>query len=213
MTATNQNRLNRRQVLVLRGLRLPHVALKLLREAGIYCVPAVSIDWQKVPDTYVIRGRESGGAVAQMGAYCGFANETGDALEWLDRTETVGRNGFHALVVAPQLARIQVFRNERSYDVLITWHRLVPRAGRRRPLLENTILFHGVRGILPDHANGDGTSAPDEILPVFDDGFGTPVTVPEMFKEAVRRAIAGSDCIGCHHSHLLQPRRDNKEHA
>lgn len=212
MTATDQNRLNRRQVLALRGLRLPQAALKLLREAGIYCVPAVSIDWQKVPDTYVIRGRESGGAVAQMGAYCGFVRATGEALEWLDRTETVGRNGFHALVVAPQFARIQVFRNERSYELLITLHRLVPRAGRRRPFLENTVLFHGVRGFLPAPTAREGTSSGNDLLPVFDDGFGTPVAIPEKFEEAAGRAMAGAHCIGCHHSHLLQPRHD-KEYA
>jgi hypothetical protein len=213
MTATNQNRLNRRQVLALRGLRLPHAALKLLREAGIYCVPAVSIDWQKVPDTYVIRGRESGGAVAQMGAYCGFVRETGDAMEWLDRMEAVGRNGFHALVVAPQFARVQVFRNERSYDLLITRHRLVPRAGRRRPLLENTILFHGVRGTLPAQARCAGAPSRNDLLPAFDDGFGAAVTVPEKFEDAARRAIAGAHCVGCHHSHLLQPTHEKQEYA
>jgi hypothetical protein len=113
-TASQRNVLNRRQVLALRGLRLPSPALKLLREAGIYCEPAISIEYQNLARRYVIWGRESGGAVAQVGAYCGFVDVKGNRLEWLSRVDAVGRNGIHATVVAPSLVRVQVF-SQRAY--------------------------------------------------------------------------------------------------
>src|SRR5690349_14423344 len=104
MTTQQQpNGLSRRQVLALRGLRLPSAALKMLREVGIYCEPAVSIEYQHLPKRHVILGRESGGAVPQLGAYCGFVDVTGERLEWLTRIDAVGRNGIHATVVAPSL--------------------------------------------------------------------------------------------------------------
>src|SRR6266403_3236352 len=84
-TASQQNVLSRRQVLALRGLRLPSPALKLLREAGIYCEPAISIEYQNLARRYVIWGRESGGAIARLGAYCGYVGTSGEPLDWLAR--------------------------------------------------------------------------------------------------------------------------------
>jgi hypothetical protein len=75
--------MNHYQVLALRGLRLPAMTLKSLKAAGIYCQPSVSIEHQHLAGRYVLRGVESGGAVADLGAYCSFVEETGQPISWL----------------------------------------------------------------------------------------------------------------------------------
>jgi len=195
--------LNRRQVLALRGLRLPSSALKAMRKSGILCDPGVSIVWQKEPDVYLIRGRESGGAAGQIGAYCGFVGEHGEPLEFAERLDNVGRNGFHALVFAPRFVRVQIFRNLASYDLLITRHRLMARKGKKRPLLENAILFHGVRGHLVDPVSSNSDDSAGDVFAIFDDGFGNSITVPQAFRSTVAVAVLGSRCVGCKHCHLL----------
>jgi hypothetical protein len=82
MTAKSHLHLSKRQILALRGIRLPQSALKMLRETGIYCDPSVSIEYQDLARKYVIRGRESGGATAHIGAYCGFVDMNGEPLAW-----------------------------------------------------------------------------------------------------------------------------------
>lgn len=193
--------LNRRQVLALRGLRLPTSALRSLRACGIVCDPSISMYWQRVPDLYLLRARECGGAVSDVGVYCGLVGENAEPLQAAERLRGVGRNGFHAVVLAERLIRIQVFRNRNTYDLLITRHRLVaPVPGRKRPKLENAILFHGVRG---SFSSGDDMSVSGQELPIFDDGFGNPVTIPTRLEEVAKRAISGCRCIGCNHAHLL----------
>jgi len=176
-------------------------ALRSLQQSGILCEPGISILQQNMASTYVIRGRESGGAVAKLGAYCGFVGESGDPLQWLESLQNVSRNGFHAMVIAPRLVRVHVFRYRESYDLLITRHRLMPRAGKGRPLLENAILFHGVRGRGGAQCTTERGSDP---WPAFDDGFGNPVIIPQRFEWAARSAILGACCSGCKHTHLLQ---------
>jgi hypothetical protein len=65
---TTHNRRAETEVLARRGLRLPPITLKCLRTTGIYCQPSVSIEHQHLAKKYVLRGVESGGAVAEVGA-------------------------------------------------------------------------------------------------------------------------------------------------
>jgi hypothetical protein len=195
MTAKSHLHLSKRQILALRGIRLPVSALKVLRETGIYCDPSVSIEYQDLARKYVIRGRESGGAVAHIGAYCGFVDMNGDSLAWLSRIDTVGRNGIHAVVVAQELMRIQMFRNGQTCDLLVTRHALTFRTERKRPTLENSIIFHGSQGTLSQ----EGT------LPSFHTRGGVELFVPAIFRDAVGRAVMGTRCIGCHHCHVMKP--------
>jgi len=130
MTEVTKTRLTREEVLVLRGLRLPPASLKGLKRAGIYCQPAISIKFQQTAQCYLIRGVESGGAIAQVGAYCGFVDDTGSPLPVLQATHTVGVNGLHGTVFSPRLVRVQMFRAGTSYELLLTLHALVSREGR-----------------------------------------------------------------------------------
>jgi hypothetical protein len=205
MAREHENQLAKRQVLALRGLRLPALTLKSVRESGIRCEPSISIAWQKGKDAYVIRGRESGGAAGQIGVYCGFVGEAGESLEWLDCVDTVGRNGFHAVVIAEVLVRVQVFRTDEICDLLITRHALIPSPTGKRPLLQNTIIFHGVRGKLPARG-GDHFQSDSERLPVFHSSGGELITIPPNFTKAVHGALQAAQCNGCHHTHLLRDR-------
>jgi hypothetical protein len=132
--ALESHELDHRELLARQGLRFPAIILRHLRSAGIYCQPTVSIEHQHLAKRYVLRGVESGGAIADLGAYSSFTDEQGSALAWLQRVDTVGLNGVHAIVVAPVLVRIEMLRVERTYDVLITRHSLQTTAlGQRTP--------------------------------------------------------------------------------
>lgn len=212
MTKTKNSSLvlDRRQLLALRGLRLPHIALERLREAGIYCEPAVSVERQVQAGRYVIRGVESGGAVQDLGAYCSFVDIDGRPLTWLQKIDAIGRNGLHAVVVAEQLARIQMFRNERTYQLLITEHRLEVLAGVKRPRLSSLVLFHGINGTASsDFLAGEGNCA----LPVFRTRSGDVRQIPGKFEWALRRIVAASSCLGCKHCHVLEGEHSERGHT
>ena len=124
VATTQSHQVDHRELLARQGLRLPAVTLKHLRSAGIYCQPSISIEHQHLAKKYILRGVESGGAVADLGAYSSFVDEQGAALSWLQRIDSIGVNGVHAIVVAPVLVRVQMLRIERTYDLLITRHSL-----------------------------------------------------------------------------------------
>ena len=135
MTSKAQNSVrvaeqDRRELLARQGLRFPGIILRQLRNAGIYCQPTVSIEHQHLAKRYVLRGVESGGAVAGLGAYSSFTDEHGSDFGWLQRVDTVGVNGVHAIVVAPVLFRVEMIRIGRTYDLLITRHSLTGSARR-----------------------------------------------------------------------------------
>ena len=124
---------DQQEIVARQGLRLPAITLKHLQSAGIYCQPTVSIEHQHLARRYVLRGVESGGAVADLGAYASFVAEDGNALPWLQRVDIIGVNGVHAIVVGPVLLRMEMIRIERTYDLLITRHSLTGSDSGRRP--------------------------------------------------------------------------------
>ena len=198
--------LEHRELVARQGLRFPAIVLSHLRSAGIYCQPTVSIEYQHLGKKYVLRGVESGGSVADLGAYTSFTDERGNALAWLQRVDTVGVNGVHAIVVAPTLARIEMLRVQRTYDVLITRHCLQTDGEGRRPHLESSILFYGRRGTLEMELWGKDVAFRGAVCPAFFSRSGEAFLVPEEFREAVARISAAVCCVGCRHCHLLQPK-------
>src|SRR5260370_16811258 len=139
---TTHNRRLETEILARQGLRLPSITLKCLRTAGIYCQPSVSIEHQHLAKKYVLRGVESGGAVAEVGAYASFVDEHGSGLPWLQRVDSIGVNGVHAIVVAPVLIRVEMLRIERTYDLLITRHQLAKSGEGQRPRLQSSFLLY-----------------------------------------------------------------------
>lgn len=193
------------EVLARQGLRLPQIVLKRLRDAGIYCQPTVSVEHQNLAKRYVVRGVESGGAVADLGAYSSFVGERGASLAWLQRVDSIGVNGVHAIVVAPVLIRLEMLRIERTYDLLITRHSLASSAGNARPLLESSILFYGRRGSLEMELWGNDVAFRGAVSPVFYTRGGERVVLPSDFQEAAARITSAVCCLGCRHCHLIEP--------
>src|SRR5215472_5683711 len=107
-TKAQNYELDHRELLARQGLRFPAIILRHLRTTGIYCQPTVSIEHQHLGKRYVLRGVESGGAGTDLGAYSSFTDEQGNALPWLQRVDTLGLNGVHAIVVAPVLVGIEM---------------------------------------------------------------------------------------------------------
>jgi hypothetical protein len=130
--------------------------------------------------------------------------EDGSSLRWLQRVDSIGVNGVHAVVVAPILVRIEMIRIERTYDLLITRHRLTDSDASRRPGLESSILFYGRRGSLEMKLWSEDMEFRGSIGPVFYSRSGEILEVPPQFRWAVARITAGACCVGCRHCHLLQ---------
>jgi hypothetical protein len=179
--------------------------LKCLRTAGIYCQPSVSIEHQYLAKKYVLRGVESGGAVAQVGAYASFVDERGNTLPWLQRVDSIGVNGVHAIVVAPVLVRVQMLRIERTYDLLITRHQLAKSENSQKPQLESSILFYGRRGSLEMELWGKDVGFRGTVCPVFYTRSGESVVLPNDLQDAATRITSAVCCLGCRHCHLLGP--------
>jgi hypothetical protein len=154
---------------------------------------------------YVLRGVESGGAVAEVGAYASYVGQQGAALPWLQRVDSIGVNGVHAVVVAPVLIRIQMLRIERTYDLLITRHELSKSRQGQRPRLESSILFYGRRGGLEMELWGKDAAFRGTVCPVFYTRSGECVALPNHFQDAAARMTSAVCCVGCRHCHLLEP--------
>jgi hypothetical protein len=202
-TNSKQN-LDQHEIMARQGLRLPGLMLKQLRVFGIYCQPSISIEHQHLARRYVLRGVESGGAVAQLGAYSSFVGENGAPLSWLSRVQSVGVNGVHALVIADTLTRLQLVRVQRTYDLLITRHTLSADK-ERRPRLESEILFFGRRGTLEMELYGADSAYRGIVAPIFYSRAGERSAVPAHFQDAVCLMAGAVSCIGCQHCHVLQP--------
>src|SRR5450432_3465362 len=204
-TATRETSSDRQEIIARQGMRLPGITLKHLQSAGIYCQPTISVEHQHIAKRYVLRGVESGGAVAEIGAYSSYVDEYGNAMSWLQRVDTVGVNGVHGIVVAPLLVRLQVLRMERTYDLLITRHGLASSGDRQRPQIESSVLFYGRRGCLEMELWGADSSFREAVGPVFYTRAGEPATLPTEFQNAVLLMTSAVCCLGCRHCHLLQP--------
>jgi hypothetical protein len=170
------------QILALRGLRLPVATLKSLQATGIYCRPSVSVEHQHLAGKYVLRGAESGGAVAELGAYCSFVDEAGQPISWLQRVDSIAVNGVHAIVVAPVLLRLQLVRVRHTYDLLISKYVLASVDGGKRPALQSSIMFYGRRGTLEMDLCGKDSSFTGMVRPLFFSRSGETAAIPAMFE-------------------------------
>lgn len=200
---TKTQRPTKQEELALHGLRLPNN----LQKVGVRVEAGVSIEHQQLAGRYVLRGKESGGATSELGAYCSFVGEDGLPLNWTQKIDTIGVNQVHAIVIRQSLVRVQVYRVEHTYDVLITRHSLSPTdSAKKKPKLVNEVVFHGRLGYLALDLWSRDKSMQGAVSPAFLTRSGEPLAPPEMFEEAIKRVVAGACCIGCRrHTHLLNP--------
>jgi hypothetical protein len=185
------------------GLTLPEAALRALRKRGIYCQSFLTLEFQRQLRRYVLRGTESGGAVADMGRYCAYLNSTGEPMSWLQPIDSLGVNGRHAVVIAPELVRLDMLRIGRTYELAITAHNLMVIPGNVRPRMGSRLLFRGQQGTLAVElwkpANNDLRG---EIAPVFYTAAGEVRQLPTQFEDAVRKVTGALSCVGCKHCHI-----------
>lgn len=187
-----------------RGLSLPRRAVRRLAEVGIFVRPEVSLEHQHLARRYVIRGVESGGAITEIGRYASFAGQEGEPLTYLHPIDAIGVNGLHAVVVAPVLVRVEMFRAGRTCELLITRHWPGEAKGGRRPPLESKVLFRGVNGYLEVELSKKGKETKPD-LPIFYSRAGELVEIPATFRAAVEAVAKGIRCEGCSHCHYLVP--------
>jgi hypothetical protein len=112
-------------------------------------------------------------------------------------------NGVHAVVVAPFLVRIELFRAGRTCQLLITKHQSGKTEKGRRPPLENNVLFRGVNGFLNREPFGKEGQLSGWAMPRFWSRSGEEREIPPAFVAAVRAATTGATCVGCSHTHYL----------
>jgi hypothetical protein len=192
---------NKREELARRGFWLP----TKLQRVGIHVEAGVSIEYQELARRYVLRGKESGGATSELGAYCSFVSSDGQPLGWTQKIDTIAVNRDHAIVIAPALVRVEVLRVEHTYELLITRHSLEsPREEGRKPRLVNEIAFLGRLGQLALDLWARDKQFRGSVCPAFMTRSGEPEPVPDAFEESVKQAVAGACCIGCRrHTHVL----------
>ena len=184
------------------GLRLSRQARRVLKERGIFAHSPVSLEHQHLAKRYVVRGLESGGAVGELGRYVTFTQEDGQPIEWLHPVEAIGVNGLHAVVVAPELVRVEMLRKGRTYELLITQHRPGTTNNGRRPPLETKVLFRGIHGRLELDLSARDRNQAGAVIPMFYSLAGEEITIPKWFHEAIRAVTKAVNCVGCSHRHF-----------
>ncbi len=190
-----------------RGLTLSRRVLRRLNEVGIFTQSQVSLEHQHLAKRYVVRGTESGGAVKDLGRYVTFCGPDGEPLPYLHPIDAIGVNGVHAVVVAPALVRIELFRAGRTCQLLITKHQPGAAEHGKRPPLENKVLFRGVNGLVDLEPLRTGSDlAGRSVVPEFWSRGGELLGIPAVFAAAVGAATKGVGCVGCSHSHYLVTR-------
>jgi hypothetical protein len=189
---------------------LPAETREQIRATGIRCRPQLEVVYQQGAKLWKLRGEESGGAVELLGHYVGFVDSGGDAIPWLQRVQNFIPNGTHSIVIASELVRVEVFRYEKTYDLLITRHWLEG-DGNRRPELRSTILFLGRSGSLETELWGKDSAFRGAAMPHFYQRSGEPRGPDPIWTDSVMKATEGVCCPGCRHSHLLAAVVDGAE--
>ena len=192
------------------GLRLSRQVLRVLKDRGIFAYSPVSLEHQHLANRYVVRGLESGGAAGDVGRYVTFAAENGQPIECLHPVETIGVNGVHAVVVAPELVRINMLRKGRTYELLITRHQPSKAEDGQRPQMETKILFRGIHGRLELDLSGKDKAQAGAVMPTFYSRAGEEIAIPKQFSQVVRSITKAVNCSGCSHCHYVRaPQKDS----
>jgi hypothetical protein len=186
-----------------RGMLLPAETLEQVRKTGIRCRPQLDVVYQQQAKTWKLRGEESGGAVDLLGHYVGFVGVDGGPLPWLQRVQNFLPNGMHAVIVRDEFVRVEMFRFENTYDLLITKHWLEKRTGQRAEM-RSTVLFLGRNGFLETELWGRDAAFRGGAVPHFLTRSGEPGPPDSLWTDATLKVTEAVCCCGCRHSHLLE---------
>ena len=136
------------------------------------------LEYQHQANRYVIHGTESGGAVREIGRYVTFCGPEGEPIEQLHPIDSLGPNGAHAVVVAPVLVKVDMFRYGRTYQLLISRHEPQPTSNGKRPTLKNTEIFRGTDGFLHLELFGKDKHLAGTVMPDFFSRAGEKLEIP-----------------------------------
>lgn len=186
-----------------RGLTLPELTRKEIRRTGIFSRATIQLVYQQQSRRWALRGEEAGGAVASLGHYVGFTGADGRPLTWMQRIQNFMPNGVHAVVIAPELCRVEMFRYENTYDVLITKHSLSSQQSAR-PTIDHSIVFFRRAGSLATELWGKDSAFRGGAMPRFFKKNGEEELPPDIFNDALLKITEAVCCVGCKHSHLLE---------
>jgi hypothetical protein len=132
-----------------------------------------------------------------------FCADDGQRLPWLIRPDSLTRNGDHAIVVAPLLVSIEMFRFEHTYELLILRHTIPEAEKGERPAVSSQVVFRGWQGQLPLDLAGKDKSQAGRIAPEFFDRSGEPKEFPPAYVEAVQAVTRAVNCCNCSHPHFF----------
>ncbi|HUZ95378.1 MAG TPA: hypothetical protein VMU57_10730 [Edaphobacter sp.] len=186
-----------------RGLTLPELTRKEIRKTGIFSRATLQVVYQQQGRQWLLRGEEAGGAVASIGRYVGFCGVKGQPLAWTQRVQNFMPNGVHAVVIEPEFCRVEMYRYENTYDVLITRHSLSSTPGTR-PHLESGIVFFRRAGTLATELWGRDSAFRGGAWPRFLKRNGEDELPPEAFLDVLLKITEAVCCLGCKHCHLLE---------
>jgi hypothetical protein len=186
-----------------RGLSLPAETREQVRKIGILCRPQVEIVYQQRANQWKLRGEESGGAVELLGHYVGFVDINGEGLPWLQRVKNFLPNGIHAVVIADELVRVEMFRYETTYHLLISKHWLQGK-DKERPELKSAILFLGGNGSLDTELWSKDAAFRGGAMPHFYARSGELAPPGATWTNATLKITEAACCCGCRHCHLLE---------
>jgi hypothetical protein len=185
------------------GIPLGGSALRALEKRGIYCQTSISVEHQHLAKRYVLRGIESGGAVSDMGRYCAYIDADGHPIPWLQPIDSISGNGRHAVVVALEFVRIEMFRIGQTYELAITRHTLQIQDGRSKPQIASALVFRGREGTLSlDLWAQENRLLRGTITPSFYSDAGELREIPRRFEEAAKGVTAALNCVACKHVHV-----------
>src|SRR6516164_6550212 len=173
-----------------------------LQDAGVFCQPEVSIQYQTIAKRWVLRGVESGGSNRDIGRYVTFCDEHGEPIPWLQPIDSVATNGRHSVVISTSFISVDVFRIRNTYDLLIAQHR-VAEAGGARSRIECKVIFRGRQGYLPLELTRAEKDMAGRILPEFFNKAGERMEIPPALMAVVKAAIRGANCVACTHQHYV----------
>jgi hypothetical protein len=173
-----------------------------LQDAGVFCQPDISLQYQAIAKRSVLRGVESGGSNRDIGRYVTFCDERGKPVPCLQPIDSVATNGRHSVVISTAFISVDVFRMRNTYELLITSHQVSEAAGGRGRI-ESKVLFRGRQGYLPLDLTGAEKDMAGQILPEFFNKAGERMEVPLAFVAVVKTAVRGANCVGCTHQHYV----------
>jgi hypothetical protein len=177
---------------------------KELRDAGIRAQPNLAIDFSKTHRRYVLCADECGGAAPTIGHYVGFIALRDDPTFFIN--PTVGpANTSHARVAASTLISVEMFREEKTYQLCAHLHWLV-RTKRKdgRPSHRQHRLFFGNSGVLNNELwLEDKTNQVGAYTPTFYSRAGDPLIIPAPLVEVVGAITDAVCCVNCRKSHIL----------